>query len=69
MFRTGLELDPRFTTLRLGLGKTLIKKGRLVEARQELRAVLNDGEPRYPADWAMKDSKEARELLESIQGK
>jgi tetratricopeptide (TPR) repeat protein len=69
MFRKGLELDPKFTTLRLGLGKTLIKKGRLTEARQELQAVLNDKEPRYQADWVMKDSKEARELLESIQGK
>ena len=68
MFRKGLELDPHFTEARLGLGRTLIKKGRIPEGRRELQAVLDDTSPRYPADWAWKDSQRAREALESIKG-
>jgi len=69
MFRKGLELDPRFTSARVGLGKALIKKSRLPEARHELEAVLDEKAPTNLADWTMKDSKRARELLESIKGK
>ena len=69
MFRKGLELDPRFTSARLGLAKTLIKKSRLPEARRELEAVLDEKAPSNLADWTMKDSRRARELLESIKGK
>ncbi len=69
MFRKGLELDPRFTGMRVGLAKTLIRRGRLAEARRELHAVLDEKSPHNLADWALKDAKEARELLESIQGK
>ena len=67
MFRKGLDLDPQFTTMRLGLGKTLRKLGRLAEAQRELQAVLDEKAPRNPADWPLKDSKEARELLASIR--
>jgi tetratricopeptide (TPR) repeat protein len=69
MFRKGLGLDPRFTELHLGLGKTLIKKGRIAEGRRELQAVLDEKEPRYLADWTLKDSKDAREILQSLGGK
>ncbi len=69
MFRKGLELDPRFTGLRIGLAKTLIKRRRLDEARRELQAVLDEKEPRDLADWTMKDVKEARELLGSLEGR
>ena len=69
MFRKGIELDPKHTGMRVGLAKTLIKKGRIPEARRELQAVLDEKEPRNPADWTLKDSKEARALLESIKGK
>ena len=69
MFRKGLELDPRFTSPRVGLARALIKKGRLPEARRELEAVLNEKSPTNLADWTMKDSRRARELLESIKGK
>jgi tetratricopeptide (TPR) repeat protein len=69
MFRKGLELDPRFTSARVGLGKALIKKSRLPEARRELEAVLEEKAPTNLADWTMKDSKRAQELLESIKGK
>ncbi|MCI0407981.1 MAG: tetratricopeptide repeat protein [Acidobacteria bacterium] len=69
MFRKGLELDPKFTAMRVGLGKTLIKQGRIAEAQRELKAVLDEKEPRNLADWIMKDSKKARELLASIKGR
>ncbi len=69
MFRKGLELDPKFTSARVGLARTLIKKGHLAEARRELGAVLNEKAPTNLADWTLKDSRRARELLESIKGK
>jgi tetratricopeptide (TPR) repeat protein len=69
LFRTGLTKDPRDTGIRLGLGKTLIKRGRYAEARRELQAVLEERAPRNPADWTLKDSKTARQLLDSIKNK
>jgi hypothetical protein len=41
----------------------------VAEARSELEAVLNEKAPRSLADWTMKDSRRAREILESINGK
>jgi predicted Zn-dependent protease len=67
MFRKGLELDPRYTMLRVGLGKTLIKRGRPDEARRELTAVVEETAPRNPADWTVKDVPEARRLLEGMK--
>lgn len=69
MFRAGLALDPKFTGLRVGLAKTLIKKGRVAEARRELQAVLEERAPANLADWTMKDSRRARELLDSLRGR
>ena len=69
MFRRGLEQDPVFTGMRVGLGKTLIKRGRIAEARRELERVLAETAPRNRADWAVKDVPEARRLLESIKGR
>lgn len=68
MFRKGLELDPHFTEMRLGLGKTLIRRGRIAEGRRELQAVLDERQPRYPADWVLKDAKVAQEALGSLRG-
>jgi len=69
MFRKGLAQDPRFTAMRVGLAKTLVRKGRVAEARRELEVVLGEKEPRNPADWTLKDVKEARQLLASIRAK
>jgi tetratricopeptide (TPR) repeat protein len=69
MFRKGLSQDPKFTGMRVGLAKALIKQGRTTEARRELLAVLNEKTPRNLADWVLKDFPEARQLLESVQGK
>ena len=67
MFRRGLALDPKFTGMRVGLGKVLIKEGRIPEARRELQNVLEEKAPSNPAAWTMKDTREARQLLESIK--
>lgn len=69
MFRRGLEQDPAFTAMRVGLAKTLIRRGRIAEARRELQAVLAESSPTNRADWTVKDAPEARRLLESIRGK
>jgi hypothetical protein len=69
MFRRGLEQDPHFTAMRVGLGKTLIKLDRVPEAKRELQAVLNEKSPSNPADWLLRDVQEARELLTSLAGK
>jgi tetratricopeptide repeat protein len=65
-FRKGLQLDPAFTGLRVGLAKVLVKKSRLAEARRELQAVLHEKDPTNLADWTVKDAPDARRLLESI---
>lgn len=67
MFRKGLEQDPKFTGMRVGLAKTLIKQGRIIEARRELHAVLDEKDPRNLAEWIIKDSRHARALLQSLQ--
>jgi tetratricopeptide (TPR) repeat protein len=67
MFRKALKLDARFTAARVGLAKTLLKTGRLAEGRRELQAVLAEKKPRNPADWTLKDSRDARELLAAIR--
>jgi len=69
MFRRGLALAPRFTTMRVGLARTLIKKGKLAEAREELQMVLDERAPENLADWTLKDSPRARTLLASIRDK
>lgn len=67
MFRTGLGLEPTFTNMRVGLAKTLIRKGRPAEARRELEAVLAEKTPSNPADWTLKDAPEARALLDQLR--
>jgi hypothetical protein len=69
MLRKGLSLDPRATSIRVLLGRLLIKRGRTEEARRELQAVLDEKRPSNPADWTMKDVKGARAMLASIAGK
>ena len=51
------------------LARLLIKRGKYDEARQELQRVLDEKEPRFLADWTVKHTKRARELLDSIKDK
>jgi len=67
MFRKGLALDPHFTGMRVGLAKTLIRRGRTAEARRELEAVLAETTPTNPAEWIVKDVPDARRLLSSVK--
>ncbi|MBI4390287.1 MAG: hypothetical protein HY575_00205 [candidate division NC10 bacterium] len=53
--------------MRVGLARTLLKRGRPAEARQELLAVLEEPAPRNRADWTLTDTRKARALLESLQ--
>jgi Tfp pilus assembly protein PilF len=66
-FKKGLEIDPRFTVLRVDLARLYISDGRYAEARQELTRVLDERAPRIVADWTVKDLPRARTLLESIR--
>ena len=66
MFRKALALDPKWTGARVGLARTLVKRGREPEARREAEAVLAERAPRNPADWTLKDSRDARALLTSL---
>jgi len=67
MFRKGLELDPHYTNMRVGLARTLLKKGRTAEARREALAVLDEKAPSNPADWTVKDVPQAKALLDRIK--
>jgi tetratricopeptide (TPR) repeat protein len=68
LFRRGLELDPHYTNMRVGLARTLWKKGRGVDAQREAIAVLDEKAPSNPADWTVKDVPQAKALLEQIKG-
>jgi len=68
-FRKALKVDPHYTAVRVDLGRLLIKRGKYDEARKELQRVLNEKEPRFVADWTVKHTKRARELLDSVKDK
>jgi endonuclease-3 len=60
MFRKGLELDPHYTNMRVGLARSLLKKGRAADARREALGVLDEKAPSNPADWTVKDAPQAK---------
>jgi len=66
-FRKGLKIDPHNTAVRLDFARLLIKRGQYEDARRELQRVLDEKEPRFLADWTVKHTKRARELLDSIK--
>lgn len=67
MFRKGLELDPHYTNMRVGLARTLLKTGKTADARREALAVLDEKAPSNPADWTVKDVPQAKALLAQIK--
>src|SRR6266568_4047266 len=69
LFRKGLELDPHYTNMRLGLARTLLKKGRGADAKREPEAVLEEKAPFNLADWTMKDVPDAKALLARIKAR
>jgi tetratricopeptide (TPR) repeat protein len=64
LFRQGLAVDARLTSLRVGLAKVLLRTDRVAEAREELQRVVAEERPANLADWTVKDAPEARALLE-----
>jgi len=68
-YRKALEIDPRFTVVRVDLARLLIATGRHDEARRELTRVIDERAPTNVADWTVKDVPRARALLDSIKGK
>jgi tetratricopeptide (TPR) repeat protein len=67
MFRKGLALDPHFTAVRLGLARSLLRQGRVDEAKEELRRVVAERTPTNAADWTLDDVPEAQRLLDTIR--
>lgn len=55
--------------MRAGLAKVLIKWGRLAEARRERERVLDERDPENLADWTLKDTRDARILLDALKRK
>ena len=66
-FRKALKVDARYTSVRVDLGRLLMKRGKYGEARTEFQRVVDEKEPRFLADWTVKHTKRARELLDSIK--
>jgi tetratricopeptide (TPR) repeat protein len=68
-FKKAIELDPRFTVVRVDYGRLLIAEKRWADARRELERVVNEREPRNVADHTVRALPRARTLLESIKDK
>jgi len=67
--KTGLEIDPDYTVIRLDLAKVYIKQKRWHEAREHLTELVETTDPTFPADFVLDDKPEALELLEQIKDK
>lgn len=68
-FKTGLEIDPDYTVLRLDLAKVYIRQKRWAEAREQLNELVETTDPAFPADFVLDDKPEALELLEQLEDK
>lgn len=67
--RKALAADPRFTRARMELARCLIQQRRYGEARSELQRVLDETQPSYYADWAVKHRPQAERRLGELRGK
>jgi len=67
--RKALALDPHFTRARIELARCLIVQGRYEEARPELKTVIDERQPCYVADWAVKHRPMAERLMAEIRAK
>jgi tetratricopeptide (TPR) repeat protein len=65
-YRKAIEIDPRFTAIRVELARLLIATDRVGEARRELQRVIDERAPTSIADWTVKDLPRARALLASL---
>jgi hypothetical protein len=77
--RRAIEHDPRSAAAHFWFATNTARWGQtrgvlrslvlLPTVQEEIRAVLEERLPTNPADWALKDSPEARALLESLRGR
>jgi tetratricopeptide (TPR) repeat protein len=67
--RKALSLDPHFTRARIELSRCLIAQRRYDEARVELKRVVDESQPSYPADWVMRHRPTAERVLGEIRGR
>jgi hypothetical protein len=65
-YRKGLDQDPTYTGLRLGLAKILLASGRHAEAREQLLLVTKEKAPRNRAEWTLEHRPEAAKLVEAL---
>ena len=68
-FRRGVESDPNYTIIRLGLARVLAKQGRSDEARVQLGRLFVVTTPTNPAEAALDDRPAAMVLLEQLGGR
>ena len=69
LFRTGLGLDPTFTSMRVGLAKTLLKKGRVAEARRSSRPSSPRRRPTISPTGRSRIPSRPGQLLDSIRSR
>jgi hypothetical protein len=62
-FRRGIQADPDYTIVRLGLAELLIRERRTDDARMQLLTLLAVRRPTNPAEFALDDAPAARSLL------
>ncbi len=67
--RRGLEADPDYTLIRLDLAKTLVKRKKWQDAREQLELLIATGDPTFPAAFELDDRPEALQLLDRIWDK
>ncbi len=67
--RKALAADAHFTRARVELARCLLEQRRYNEARRELQRVLDEKQPSYHADWAVKHRPTAQRLLAQLRGK
>lgn len=65
-FRKALAVAPRYTAIRVGLARVLMRKRQYAPARELLEAVIGEREPAIVADWTVKDLPRAKKLLAEI---
>jgi tetratricopeptide (TPR) repeat protein len=67
--RKALTVDPHFTRARVELSRCLIALRRYDEAKVELKRIIDERQPSYPADWVMRHRPTAERLLTEIRAR
>ena len=65
--RQGVAADPDYTVIRLDLARTLARRKKWREAREQLDLLLATRNPTFPADFELDDKPDALQLLDEIR--